>query len=485
MRQLEKQLLGKKARRKRRKRKKSRRGSKGRKKRQQVGSKYTENQAGPDTSQGEGMDTSSEKIDRANRSSIRKGDKKRDRSIGAKMVVDEKPSSVAKSGTEDVDESWSSDEEALFWAHVDGLKMRLQNLRRDQRLCRICHWEEDSTTNDTRFPPPPSAVYFADETHDDDDDEGLIRAAVAVKMSVSKTNLNDLRQYVKANIRSFTRAGGCALFLEALISIAGERYVRRALKRCAKSPTSLIACSCTERHAVDKSNRGRIGYSAEPTFHDCDHVPLLSLLLTGKIKGNPQTFSSIDLGIGMLTMPREHPWPGHALLCPTKPVWIVRRDRFYSVIRVYQDMPDLDGFTRKGYLGLAPTKMTEPDFGAGNSFTLALHNPWYGAQTSSRMIVYPPKKDTVDGSVINADSSQIETVIAHPEDQRYYGDFRRWRFSFDGASSWSPYYRLSARKRIAVDAKLGSKLNQIIGTKWTGAFVELRRQQPSNKDISK
>jgi len=129
-------------------------------------------------------------------------------------------------------------------AYLDWQRMRIQQLRRRLRLCPVARWEDIPLTNVPRYPPRPSSLPDGggsdNDTNNDDRSSGSsLNGGAEVKISVSYTNIADLRQYVEAAMKSFRAPGGCALFLETLVRITGIKRIRRCLSN-EKVPSKIM-----------------------------------------------------------------------------------------------------------------------------------------------------------------------------------------------------------------------------------------------------
>jgi hypothetical protein len=393
----------------------------------------------------------------------------------------------------------------------DGDKRGQQSLCRKLRLCPTCRWENDTGTGNGSVP------------------EGL-----TVQIATSYTSIQDIRSYVLSTMRSFTKKGGCALFLETIISIHGkacvERMMRRARRKASISETNvLIECVCEERQKKLQQMRETTSASnqsaAEPLDHSCTSIELVSLLLTGEVHSTFHGWSTGGLGIGILSNKQGE--VGRQLMRPEKPVWILRGDTCYSVVW-------LDGSKEHSK---SITRLDQP----GTVFRLAHWQCWFGDRHKSGMRVItargewsPPvfsklgadcfrKKTVADqimarhrerSNVVSSDEQgeggettceshitreEIDRVKVHPDDEKYYpGKYRQWRFDMGKVASermdadmkigpvgserehWTPYFRLDDRQRMVVEMKISPKINQILWTRWPGASID--RFTPEEED---
>mmetsp|Transcript_13236 Transcript_13236/g.28033 ORF Transcript_13236/g.28033 Transcript_13236/m.28033 type:complete len:1135 (-) Transcript_13236:199-3603(-) len=433
-------------------------------------------------------------------------------------------------GRKPIGMDYEDDEKEKDVAYLDWQKMRIQRLRRRLRLCPVCRWEENPVSSEPRFPPAPSSLLdpgYSDDDNDDRSSGSSLQGGAAVKISVSYTNICDLRQYVVANIGSFVSPGGCALFLETLVRIVGVRRIRRTL-RDQKVPSpiveslqitpSLLACTCTERVCArwERNTKAKAS-NPLPAGHGCISPHLVNLLLSGLPKEDLASSSTGGMGVGMLAMPNATSpgGLGGALQNPSRPVWLVRGEKCYSLLRVAEDRltdPVAQKHLASGRLG-----------SGGDSFLLVHHNPWYGFNYCTEMRVYPGIKSSagnasptsaadVDASKkVNAQGAaiisqeEIDGVAIHPQDESFYPkEYHRWRFdvssvhcdSIAGTGSnnggggsaglvpaeastvmenhhkWTPFYRLSERQKLAVETKLAPKIKLIVWSKWPRSTVE-------------
>ena len=435
-------------------------------------------------------------------------------------------------GRKPIGMDYEDDEKEKDIAYLDWQQMRIQRLRRRLRLCPVCRWEENPVSSDPKFPPAPSSLLDPGDSDDDNDDRSSgssLQGGAAVKISVSYTNICDLRQYVVANIRSFVAPGGCALFLETLVRIVGVRRVRRTL-RDQKVPSpimeslqitpSLLACTCTQRVCTRGERNAKTKASNPlPAGHGCISPHLVNLLLSGLPKEDLASSSTGGMGVGMLAMPNVTSTGGlgGALQNPSRPVWLVRGEKCYSVLRVAEDRltdPVAQKHLASGRLG-----------SGSDSFLLVHHNPWYGYKACTEMRVYPTSKSSAGNasptSAADVDASkeenaqgaitsqeEIDGIVIHPQDESFYPkEYHRWRFdvssvhcdSIAGTGSnndsggvadskrlvpaeastvmenhhkWTPFYRLSERQKLAVETKLAPKIKLIVWSKWPRSTVE-------------
>ena len=444
-------------------------------------------------------------------------------------------------------------------AYLDWQRMRIQQLRRRLRLCPVARWEDIPLTNGPLYPPRPSSLPDGgdsdDDTNNDDRSSGSsLNGGAEVKISVSYTNIADLRQYVEATMKSFCAPGGCALFLETLVRIAGIKRIRRCLSN-EKVPSkimesvsitpALLACTCCDRargtSSTHKSGHGKKSTEAKdflPTGHGCLSPHLINILLGGAPTNNLASTTTGELGVGIISMndggrnggsagcDTFGPYP--ALLNPSHPIWLVCGELCYSVLRVSEDsLPD-------------PSMRQSLHHGAGvgsDSFVLTHQNPWYGCKHTTEMRIHPakpaggdlsPKSSAAEiagthkpspGTVSHSgrksiSQEEIDTIVIHPQDKSYYPkDYRHWRFDFssvadtssasaavgeensksdsklpavDGNASvqsvsskeqhqkWTPFYRLSTRQRLVVEAKLAPKINLVVSKRFPGSSVSFK-----------
>jgi len=78
----------------------------------------------------------------------------------------------------------------------------------------------------------------------------------------------------------------------------------------------------------------------------------------------------------------------------------------------------------------------------------------------------------------------IVQTVANADDQKYYKDFRRWRYCFceDGldrsdigslnGGNWISYFRLNKRQKEIVDIKMAPQINRALWSKWPGSTIE-------------
>lgn len=382
-------------------------------------------------------------------------------------------------------------------------------LQRRTRVCHVCWWETDAMGNVTIFP------------------EG--RSPKDVNFKISFTNINDIKSYVKTNLRSFKEPGGCALLLETILRCHGPY---------ASFPqTLLLNCKCSESlNVIETRAKDKSGSVVTvPEDHDCMTVELLSLLLTGHAYTNYLDWSADMFGIGLLHMNTNGQNKLNTrLLRPIKPIWICLGDLGYSTL--FLDMTNFIG---------SASLLDHP----GKAMHLAHWNCWSGERSGFRVITsmheeephhLSPQNQPIRIPNTNSDSDEegrrvtdsissrlhqerridaamlgildgnfrpaslssrdnptgnnpdlkpinddeLQSVTFHPEDEKYYpGQYRRWRFQFGGDCSmlpscipaadaeWIPFYRLQGRQRLIIEMKLAPRICAIVRSRWPLAIV--------------
>lgn len=369
------------------------------------------------------------------------------------------------------------------------LKKRNSLLKRC-RLCRVCWWEIDAANNNVTIYPK----------NRDPKDIVLMR---------SYTNILDIKCYVKTHLRSFTEPGGCALLLETLIHCHGRRRIEKLLStledsRPAKKVNHLFECSCKRALAfLDRKNSSG-DIVAMPDEHDCIPPELLSLIITGEMHSDLESWSADMLGIGLLRTDNKIR-VGQQLSRPVNPVWFCHGDIGYSVLFL----------EKKEFLG--SEKVLDEDC---RTFRLAHWNCWSGERTSMKVITsiydHEPYSKNSGMGIISDDSDpdekqskkscfrfkqgektswekkwspawipitdeELASVKPHPEDVIFYPkQFHRWRFSFASPQDlnleanndiWIPFYRLHGRKRLVVEMKLSPRICVLVRNRWPLAVI--------------
>ncbi|KAL3823309.1 hypothetical protein ACHAXA_010444 [Cyclostephanos tholiformis] len=387
---------------------------------------------------------------------------------------------------------------------ADYTQYRLR-LQRRTRVCRVCWWETDATNgNVTIFP------------------EG--RSPKDINLKISFTNIQDIKSYVKTNLRSFKEPGGCALLLETILCCHGPY---------ASFPqTLLLSCKCSESlNIIETRAKDKSGSIINaPESHDCVSVELLSLLLTGCAHSNYSDWSGDMFGIGLLHINTNGQNKLNTrLLRPVKPIWICLGDLGYSTL--FLEMNNFIG---------SINSLDNP----GKIMSLAHWNCWSGERTGFRVITSMHDKEphhtsrqnktvhipdtssdseeegrpvtdsissklrqdlrrdaamlwTPDRSLFSREhpsgvdhdfkpinDDELQSVTFHPDDEKYYpGQYRRWRFKFDSYDStlpsnipavdaeWIPFYRLHGRQRLIIEMKLAPRICAIVRTRWPLAIV--------------
>jgi len=369
------------------------------------------------------------------------------------------------------------------------LKKRNSLLKRC-RLCRVCWWEIDTANNNVTIYPK----------NRDPKDIVLMR---------SYTNILDIKCYVKTHLRSFTEPGGCALLLETLIHCHGRRHIEKLLStldasRTAKKVNHLFECSCKRALAFLDRKNSCSDIVAMPNEHDCIPPELLSLIITGEMHSDLESWSADMLGIGLLRTDNKIR-VGQRLLRPVKPVWFCHGDIGYSLLFL----------EKKEFLG--SEKVLDEDC---RTFRLAHWNCWSGERTSMKVITsihdHEPYSKNSRMGIISDESDpdekqskkscfrfkqrekaswekkwspawipitdeELEAVKPHPEDVVFYPkQFHRWRFSFNSPQDrnleantdmWIPFYRLHGRKRLVVEMKLSPRICVLVRSRWPLAVI--------------
>eukprot|EP00934_Nitzschia_sp_Nitz4_P006136 Nitzschia sp. Nitz4//scaffold22_size323478//165136//167832//NITZ4_000541-RA/size323478-processed-gene-0.405-mRNA-1//1//CDS//3329543037//6126//frame0 len=368
-------------------------------------------------------------------------------------------------------------------------------MKRRLRLIPTCSWEDD--------PPNPRLPEYP--------------AYWRMTPLTSLTNIKDIRLFVSSNIRSFTSRGGVALLLENILRIHGKRVIGRLLHstKPSEEPAEhvsqccLIKCTCEERQrshyeknpvpAAVRNDPNKFR-DTTPQGVDCVTVELLSLLCTGTFHSSWDGWSSNKLQFGFLGTPSD-PIPSE-LTRPKQPVWVIRGYRCFTMLRLVDTMD------------ANPQEVAERD-SPGIVLNVEHWNPWYDSNqkvnfrltTSLQEWQSPgdtkPVQTVKSGDVIgskppavksfapvsNPAQDEIERVQCHPDDQRDYKEnLRLWRYDMEGRSVqklsaglvggsssgdkenlWVPYYKLTSRQKLVVEAKFGPKIKSILWSRWPGS----------------
>lgn len=374
---------------------------------------------------------------------------------------------------------------------IDSLELsdetEYEKLTRKLKLVPTCWWEYESGTGDYKIPE-------ADGMH------------CPVHISVSYTNVDDLRSYVVANLRNFVNTGGCILFLETIARIHGAG----AIAHMQGSKQQLIHCTCNERHhatiaskkpsalkQLKQQARANPLLDTTPPSHECVGVELLSLLLCGTIHKSLTGWSS-GLGIGVLSHCAA---VGCGLTRPDYPVWLVQGPTNYSVVYLSgcyekafskENIPDAvatlthwDCWQESRHAthfrlvvdraivnSSKSNDQNEPEFDNASLQLLAARQKRTKLETIARNTVE-------DNDAIQSDQilSQLE---AHPRDMEFYkNNFRLWRYRFDaGTEDWCPYFKLSDALKRVVEQKYGPAIVTILRTRWPKASIILSGHSP-------
>ena len=193
------------------------------------------------------------------------------------------------------------------------------------------------------------------------------------------------------------------------------------------------------------------------------------------------------------------------LKCPSRPIWVVRGDNSYSLLWDADVCKEFPSNQNELYLNKH-----------SSSFKLSSFNCWDCDMDKTEIRVIPStgtragdqQKENIrpngggndKGAPRPITLEEIERTEAHPDDQNYFTDFRRWRFCFhsnndsnvkggtvvgneDEASKeklkkWDPFFRLDRRCKEIVQRKMAPTTNLAIWSKWPEATIK----NPCNKE---
>jgi len=389
----------------------------------------------------------------------------------------------------------------------DDDKRRQQIIDRKLRLIPTCRFADDNGTGD-----------------------GSLVEGQQAQIATSYTSVEDIRSYVVSTMRSFTKKGGCALFLETIIRIHGKACIDtmlRSSRRKASLPAKefLIECECEKRQK--KLSQMPYGAStrpieeALPLDHTCISTELISLLLTGEVHSNFQGWSTGSLGVGLLTM--EPGEVGRQLMRPQQPVWLLRGDTCYSVAWLDGNKEHTESVLRgeagtlhhwNGWFGdrhkssmrliTARGKWSPPVFSkvrAAGSDRKTVSQQIMARRREQSHIVSSDEQGEDESAEQIVTKEEIEQVKVHPDDERLYpNEFRSWRFDMGHPAPekvkaeedvkigqcgkellhWVPYFRLDDRQQMIVEMKVSPKIKRILWTRWPGATID--RFNPEDDD---
>ena len=135
--------------------------------------------------------------------------------------------------------------------------------------------------------------------------------------ATSKVHPQDVKAHIRSCISSFTSPGGCALFLETIMRIHGSERIQK-MADTAKVKLPLI-------EANSENNRFEM------------NVPLMSLLMTGRIYSSWDGWGANNLGVGILNIDNcrnsfdyNSPLENQVLSRPNKSIWIIKGLEQYS-----------------------------------------------------------------------------------------------------------------------------------------------------------
>lgn len=380
-------------------------------------------------------------------------------------------------------------------------------IKRKLRLVPTCWWEV-----------PPNEIRLVHTEMPKDD-------MCCLPIVVSYTNIEDLRSYVKGNIRAFTTTGGCALFLETVARIHGKGSLSHMIRRSRKAAghtgadvsIPLLCCQCNQRHyeTLDKdpilvkslkaqSKKG-IQYDTTPKVHSCLSTELLSLLLVGRVHSTLQGWSTTPLGLGVLSNSMND--VGRGLTRPEKPVWILRGPSCYSVMWLNECSDHMNSFARTDHSGTVASmthwncwhsvrnatqlrlvtdrsNSTVPDTSASMNCTMA-----HRSDFNEFLVRECNQVELVDAALF-VSNEDMEHVTVHPDDPNFYPNlYRMWRYDMidepildndnddskdrkSHAPVWRSYHRLSDREKHVIETKLGPQICSLLWTRWPRATVD-------------
>ena len=291
------------------------------------------------------------------------------------------------------------------------------------------------------------------------------------------------------------------MLLESIVHIHGLPRLTRALNQLREtmpeaSNRPLIKCNCEERvkskweEAISKNKKDGISASSakqqyqyiRAPGHKCISTELINLLITGKLEKNADNDSASNLGFGLLSVDDidEIGKPNANDQSPPKPIWLVKGASSYSILWNSELMSKNENIesSREGQFPFhltywnswydpAPTKFDGkiiPDRKPWNKMSLPLEATKSIKENES----HPIRKE------------EINAIVAHPEDQKYYKEFHRWRFclSNDEESNtssnikWTSFFRLTKREKNLVEMKMAPQINLAIWKLWPGSDIE-------------
>lgn len=324
--------------------------------------------------------------------------------------------------------------------------------KRELKLCPVCSWEDESPDNS--------------------------QPKVGEAISTSSTNIQDLKCYVLSNLFTFMAPGGCALFLETLIRIHGEKRLERMISEV-DGNIPLIKCRGPPKLIPKGKNK-----ADWLEWLDCESfsVELVSLLLTGKIHTSYKSdWDTCGLGIGIIGILSYNekgevsPMVEKKMMEPVKPVWLVKGENCFSCMWL-SDLAEIE-YTKQ----------------SGSTFMLVHWNCWSAGRKTTLKIITSGRPSTLKegedsdkgesdpdaGPIIT--QKEINKICHDPEDEQFYPDkFERWTYHFQnlddekntGVKNFKPYYRLDPREKLLVDFKYAPKINRVIWSRWENARVD-------------
>ena len=332
-------------------------------------------------------------------------------------------------------------------------------MKRKLRLVPTCCWEV-----------PLSEIRVAHTEMPKDD-------MCCLPIVVSYTNIQDLRSYVQGNIRAFTTAGGCALFMETIARIHGKGALSHMIHRSRKAAgftgsdvsVPLLCCKCNQSHyktldddpvltkTLKALSKKGLAYVTLHAGHTCLSLELLSLLLVGRVHSTLVGWSTSPLGLGILSNTMNE--MGRGLSRPEKPVWIFRGPTCYSVMWLNGCSDHADTFSRTDHPGTVAALthwncwhgvrnatqirlVTDRSYSSTQMDTLSLvneeesgnHQKEFAIRISHRRQINQHlarecrEIEVVDPALV-VSSEEMQRVTVHPDDPTFYPNlYRMWRY---------------------------------------------------------
>lgn len=306
------------------------------------------------------------------------------------------------------------------------------------------------------------------------------------------------------------------MFLETVVHIYGIPRLTRMLQNATPtkgSNRSLIRCNCEDRvlskweetlrqyqkEAMSSSSITQPIIDKAPPGHNCISSELISLLICGQPQiMNLSNLPTSRLGFGFLSVDDDSNVINNNNMTtqsqPPMPIWIVKGPSSYSVLWNNEVMAKIND-SKFSSAELMNVKNRYP-------FYLSFWNSWYDPaakrfdakvipdKSSNMPFHHVAKKDLNrhDATLVEGTDDEDIDIVAYPEDEKFYEDYRHWRFCVsnkkkkcngDGNQgirdnnniNWTSFFRLSRREKKLVEIKMSPQVNRAIWSLWPDSQI--------------